>query len=317
MKKKLNQQIKLISIIVPCYNECEVIQETHNRLCKVMNSLNSYKYEIIYIDDGSIDKTWSILEHLYNSEKNIQIIQLSRNFGHQMALTCGVKNANGKAMVIIDADLQDPPEVIPRMIEKWEQGYNVIYGVRKTREGETWFKKFSATIFYKLLKVSSKIEIPSETGDFRLIDNKVKKAFLNMPEKDRFVRGMISWIGYKQTSIQYERHPRFLGSTKYPLRKMLEFALDGIISFSIKPLRLVTFFGFIIAIFSFGLIIYVVIGRFFGSPVPGWSALLSSILFLGGIQLISLGLIGEYIGRIYGEVKNRPNFLISIHKKLK
>lgn len=301
-----------LSVIVPCYNEEAVIRETHNRLSTVLRQLPALGIEILYVDDGSSDGTVTIIEQLQLEDNCVRVICLSRNFGHQTAVTAGLAHASGDCVVIIDADLQDPPEVIAEMVARWRDGYEVVYGVRKNRDGETKFKLWTAKAFYRLMNRMSKIKIPLDVGDFRLIDRKVVSALLAMPERDRFLRGMVSWIGFKQIAVFYRRDPRLAGESKYPFLKMVEFAADGILSFSFAPLRLATWTGFAAIGVALTGVIYAVLLRLFTTDwVRGWSSLFVAVLFMGGVQLISLGIIGEYIGRIYGEVKQRPLYFVS------
>lgn len=303
-----------LSIIIPCFNEEPVIEQTHDQLVDVLAGLGESDHEIIFVDDGSTDGTTEILRRLHRDGKNVRAIRLSRNFGHQMAVTAGLEAAGGEAVVVIDADLQDPPEVIGEMLEKWDEGYDVAYGVRTERTGETPFKLWTAKLFYRLINRLSETEIPPDTGDFRLMDRKVIDVLLSMPERDRFVRGMVSWIGFRQVAVPYSRAPRFAGRTKYPLTKMLRFAVDGILSFSIVPLKLAVWIGFA----SIGLavigIILALLERFFGlydlNIGRGWASLFIAVLFMGGVQLLTLGIIGEYLGRIYTEVKRRPLYIV-------
>jgi polyisoprenyl-phosphate glycosyltransferase len=298
-----------ISVIVPCYNEQEGLQECHRRLTAVLRSLETW-YEIVYVDDGSGDSTLSQLRALHDADPNITVIELARNFGHQTAVTAGLEAAAGQVVGIIDADLQDPPEVLVQMIEMWGQGYDVVYGVRESREGETGFKLWTAKAFYRLINAVSDIAIPIDTGDFRLLDRKAVEAMKSMPERNRLLRGMCSWIGFRQFGLKYKRAPRFAGTTKYPIGKMLKLAIDGILSFSNVPLRLMTGVGIISALMSFAGVIYALIVRLFTYKwVPGWTMLFIGMLLLGGLQLISLGVLGEYVGRIYDEAKRRPLYL--------
>jgi polyisoprenyl-phosphate glycosyltransferase len=306
---------KLLSVVVPCYNEEAVIAETHRRLSTVLSSLGpaqALDYEIVYVNDGSADRTSTLLRDLQQNDAHVRVLGFSRNFGHQIAVTAGIEHARGDAVVLIDADLQDDPEVILRMIEAWHDGYQVAYGQRTHREGETVFKRWSAMLFYRLLNNLSDITIPNDTGDFRLMDRKVVEVLLSMPERDRFVRGMVSWVGFRQTSIPYARSARFAGSTKYPLFKMLRLAWDGIMSFSIAPLRLATWVGFLASGVALCGIVYALFLRMFTSIwVPGWTALFIAVMFLGGVQLICLGVIGEYMGRTYNETKRRPLYVVA------
>ncbi len=300
-----------ISIVIPCYNEEEVITETVHRLTAICASIDHADIELIFVDDGSKDNTREILKACAENDPRIRIIGFSRNFGHQLAITAGIDAATGDAVVLIDADLQDPPEVILRMIAKWRDGYDVVYGTRSERLGESRFKKTSARLFYKILNAMSDIPIPLDTGDFRLMDRAVADTLRAMPERDRFVRGMVSWAGLRQTAILYQRAERFAGSTKYPLRKMLHFALNGIFSFSTKPLQLSTTFCVLCALLAFFGILYTLFMRLFTNIwVEGWTALMLAILFIGGVQLISTGILGEYVGRIYNETKKRPLYIV-------
>ena len=300
----------ILSVVVPCYNEQEVIQTTHARLTEVLPGIEA-DYELLYVNDGSRDRTIGMLREIERNDPRVRVLTFSRNFGHQAAVTAGVQHARGDAVVLIDADLQDPPEVIGEMVAKWNQGYHVVYGVRRSREGETKFKLATARTFYRMLNKLSEVPIPLDTGDFRLMDRCVVDQLNAMPERDRFIRGMVSWIGFRQTMVEYDRAKRFAGESKYPLRKMLKFALDGILSFSIKPLRLAANLGFLVSAFSVLLIFYALYKRLFTSDwVSGWTLMFTMTVFLGGIQLICLGIIGEYVGRIYGETKRRPLYIL-------
>ena len=300
----------LISVVVPCYNEEEVISQTHQRLVNILQKL-TLNFEVIYVDDGSRDRTPELLSQLQMDYQFVRVLLLSRNFGHQFAVTAGIEHSSGDAVVLIDADLQDPPEVIEEMVNKWHQGYDVAYGVRTSRVGETAFKLWSAKVFYRLMNSLSDINIPLDTGDFRLMDRKVVDALLAMPERDRFLRGMVSWVGFSQVAVPYVRAERFAGSSKYPLWKMLRFAMDGILSFSLVPLQLAIWTGLLTSGLAIVGIIYALIIRLFTQRwVPGWTLLFIALLFIGGIQLIFLGVIGEYIGRIYRENKRRPFYFV-------
>ncbi len=301
-----------ISVVVPMYYEEEVANECYNRLYKVLTSIPNYEHEIIFINDGSKDKTLSILEEIAKQDNNVKIISFSRNFGHQCAVTAGLKYTTGDAIVIIDADLQDPPELIPEMLKLWEQGYEVIYGKRKTRDGESKFKLLTAKMFYQTLNALSDVEIPKDTGDFRLIDKKVVDVVNSLPEHNKFLRGLMSWVGFNQTPFEYERKERFAGKTKYPLKKMLKLASDGIISFSTKPLKIVGGIGILSIIASFIILIYSILSYIFkwNNLMPGWTSLMVTITFLAGMILISLWMMSEYIARIYDEVKGRPQYII-------
>ena len=304
--------MKKISVIIPMYYEEEVAEECYKRMTSVLQNIENYDYEIICINDGSRDKTLSILENLAIRDKKLKVLSFSRNFGHQCAVTAGLKYVTGDAIVIIDADLQDPPELIPEMLKLWEAGNDVIYGKRKTRDGESVFKLFTAKMFYKTLNALSDVEIPKDTGDFRLVDRKVVDTINSLPEHNKFLRGLFSWVGYKQIPFQYERKERFAGKTKYPLKKMLKLASDGIISFSTKPLKIVGGLGIISIVISFILLIYALISYIFklNNLSAGWTSLMLGITFFSGVQLLSLWIMSEYIARIYDESKNRPQYII-------
>jgi dolichol-phosphate mannosyltransferase len=264
------------------------------------------------VNDGSTDKTLPILKDIAGKNNRVRILSFSRNFGHQAAVTAGVKHAGGECIAIIDADLQDPPELIPDMVELWKQGYEVVYAKRKKRKGESAFKRFTAKAFYRILSTLTDTDIPTDTGDFRLIDRKVAEAFNSMGEHNRFIRGMVAWLGYKQTPIEYVRDERYAGETKYPLRKMLKLAFDGIMSFSVKPIKMVTNLGALTLLFSLGIIIYVLVSKFTGNAVSeGWASTMIVITMLSGVQLLSIGVVGGYISRIYEESRNRPIYLVS------
>lgn len=305
-------EFPVYSVVIPVYNEAENIIKLYDELLRfwMVYEQSGELFEIVFVDDGSTDKSFSILETLSQKDPRIKIVKLSRNFGHQLAITAGMSYSRGSAIIIMDADLQDSPDVIPRFIEEWKKGYEVVYGIRRTRE-DGFLKKLTAGIYYRLLRKMTPINIPLDTGDFRLISKRVKEELLILPERHRFVRGLISWIGFKQTGVEFDRKARYKGTTKYPFRKMLKFALDGIISFSYIPLQIASYFGFFVSLISFIYIIWILYEKFFlNSPIIGWSSTMIAILFLGGIQLISIGIIGEYIGRIYDEVKGRPLFIV-------
>lgn len=308
--RKNGMQEKLLSIVVPVYNEQEVIDETFRRLSEVFKDY-FMKVEYIFINDGSKDNTYFKLGQIAKNNPEVRIINFARNFGHQIAITAGMDYAKGDAVVIIDADLQDPPEVIKEMVEKWQEGYEVVYGKRLQRDGETLFKKFTAKMFYRFLDSMTDVKLPVDVGDFRLIDRKVCDAMKCLPERSRYVRGLVSWVGFKQTSVEYKREKRFAGETKYPLKKMIKLAGDGIFSFSYKPLKLATFTGMIISAFSFIYLIIVLIQKFVKNDVAsGWASSMAVSLFFNGVMLIVLGIMGEYVGRIYEEVKARPLYIV-------
>lgn len=299
------------SIITPVHNEEAVLSELYRRVSEVMDQTGEL-WELLLVDDGSTDASASLIADLHDADTRVHGIKLSRNYGFQVAVTAGLDHVQGDAVVLIDADLQDPPEVIPEMIDRWHDGYEVVYGVRSERDGETWFKKTTASVFYRLIQNITNVDIPLDTGDFRLMDRRVVDAIKSMPERNRFLRGMVSWVGYRQTGVTYHRHERFAGQTKFTLKKMIRFALDAITSFSYFPLQLASYIGFLFAGLSAFAIMTVIGLRLFGadSPLMGQATTLVVVLFLGGVQLISLGIIGEYLGRIYDEVKARPLYLI-------
>ena len=301
----------LLSVVVPCFNEEEVLPETHRRLVDVLEGIPAHAFELIYVDDGSSDATLDILCGFQQADPRVRVVVLSRNFGQQMALTAGLESTSGEAVVVIDADLQDPPEVINEMLDRWRRGVDVAYGVRTKREGETLFKRNTASIFYRLLNRLTDIDIPLDTGEFRLMDRLVVDKVVAMPERDRLTRGMVAWIGFRQEPVYFDRRPRAAGETKWSLRKMLIFATDGILSFSFVPLRLATWAGFVAAGLALVGIMYAVVLRVFtGAWITGWIAMCIAVLFLGGVQFVLIGILGEYLGRIYGEVKRRPLYLV-------
>jgi dolichol-phosphate mannosyltransferase len=314
MQRNIEQGTKTkeacISIVVPVYNEEAGIQEFYKRIKKVTQNLDCDSTEIIFIDDGSQDSSYRQLIELAQHDSTLKVIKFSRNFGHQIAISAGMENAKGDAVVIIDADLQDPPEVIHQFIAKWKEGFDVVFGVRITREGESRLKLWTAAMFYRILRFIAQIDIPVDTGDFRLMSRRALKHVIALPERDRFVRGLVSWIGFKQCGVSYSREKRNAGETKYPYRKMLRFALDGITSFSNLPLKLASFLGYLTSFLAFLYACGVFIQKAMGYTVQGWATIMVGLLFLGGVQLVCLGIIGEYIGRIFNETKNRPLYII-------
>jgi len=301
-----------ISIVSPVYNEEEVLPELYRRVSAVMEELGE-TWELVLVNDGSRDRSAEVIAELNAKDSRVRGISFSRNFGFQIAATAGLDYARGDAVILTDADLQDPPEVYEQMIAKWREGYDVVYGVRTSREGETWFKLTTAKLFYRLIYSITSIDIPLDTGDFRLMDRRVVDAIGRMRERNRFLRGMVPWVGYKQTGVEYERDARFAGESKFSsVRQMLPFAVDAITSFSYFPLRMATYFGFAAATISGLLIVVVILLRLFGpeAPLLGQATTLTAVLFLGGVQLIFLGILGEYLGRIYDEVKARPLYLV-------
>lgn len=311
IEKELVRKLPLLSMVIPCYNEEEVIGETIKRLRIFCAELVDLDVELIFVDDGSRDRTRGLLKSYAAEDSRIRLIAFARNFGHQIAVTAGIDAACGDAVVLIDADLQDPPEVVHEMIAKWREGYDVVYGTRTERPGESAFKLATARSFYRILNRLSDVPIPLDTGDFRLMSRNVVDTLRAMPERDRFVRGMVSWVGFKQIALPYKRAERFAGESKYPLRKMIRFATDGILSFSTKPLQMSVALGMLAASLALIGIFYALGLRIFTNIwVEGWTALMIAILFLGGVQLICVGILGEYIGRIYNEIKNRPLYVV-------
>jgi glycosyltransferase involved in cell wall biosynthesis len=300
----------VFTIIAPVYNECEILPELLRRVSAVMDGLGE-PWELILVDDGSSDGSTEQIRALAAQDERVKPLIFARNFGHQIAATAGLDYANGDAVIIIDADLQDPPEVIAEMAAKWREGYEVVYAVRHEREGESWFKLFTASLFYRVIFRITDIKIPMDTGDFRLMDRKVVDVMNSMRERHRFLRGMSAWVGFRQIGVQYNRAARFAGSTKYPFKKMLRLALNAITGFSYFPLQLATWVGFVAAGLSLIAIPIVIIERLIGNQeFSGQATTLVVVLFLGGVQLISLGILGEYIGRIYDEVKGRPMYIV-------
>lgn len=299
-----------LSVVVPCFNEEDVIERAHERLTHVL-AATGLSFEIIYVDDGSTDRTALLLRDLQAIDPRTHVIRLSRNFGHQIAVTAGLDYADGDAVIMIDADMQDPPEMIPHMIAKWREGFEVVYGVRTVRPGESMFKRWTARTFYRLINSLSEVPLPLDSGDFRLIDRRAVLALRRMRERHRLLRAMTTWVGFRQAPLPYARERRIAGASKYPLRKMIALALDGIVSFSVVPLRLVTIVGLVMSALSVVGIIYALLSRLFTNDwVPGWTLLFISQLLIGGLQFIFLGIIGEYVGRIYTEAKERPLFLV-------
>ncbi len=301
----------VISIVAPVYNEEAILHELYRRMAETLDAIGE-TWELVLVNDGSYDRSFEIMCELHEQDARVHVVNFSRNFGHQIAITAGADYAQGEAVVVIDADLQDPPSLIGDMVQKWREGYEVIYAVRAQRKGETRFKLWTASLFYHLINRITGVDIPRDAGDFRLMDRKVVDAMRRMREHHRFMRGLSVWVGFKQIGVEYIREERYAGETKYPFSKMLRFALDGITSFSYLPLQLATYLGFFIAGLSVLGILFTVILRLSGSQAfYGQASTLVIVLFLGGIQLISLGIIGEYLGRIYEEVKQRPLYIVS------
>jgi dolichol-phosphate mannosyltransferase len=299
----------LISVVAPVFNEHSTLPELHRRLTDVLGPLGPY--ELVLVDDGSSDGSWDTLLELAARDPHLRLLRLSRNFGHQAALSAGLDAARGEAIVLMDADLQDPPELIPQLVAKWREGFDVVYAIRGEREGEPRLRLASISLFYRLLYRITSTEIPQNVGDFRLLSRRAADAITAMPERARFLRGMTSWIGFKQTGVQYTREARYAGESKYPPRKLLRLALDGITSFSTAPIKLVTALGFALVVFCVGVLVWTLYVRFFTSHHPqGWTSVIAVVLLLGGVQLLSLGVIGQYVARIFDETKQRPLYLV-------
>ena len=303
----------LVSIVSPVYQEEEGIEEFHRRLVAAMEGIDDLAFEVVYVNDGSKDRSLDLLEKIAADDGRVRVVDLSRNFGHQVALSAGVDHAVGDAVVVIDSDLQDPPEVIPEMIQRWRDGFKVVYGVRISRAGETRFKLLTSKIYYGLMDRISEVPLPHQAGDFRLLDRKVVDVLDQMPERNRYVRGMVAWVGFPQCAVEYERDPRFAGSTNYTLARMVRLALDGLTSFSDRPLRLATQLGVIVMALSFAVAGWTIIASLFniGSTSRGWSSLMAVMLLLGGVQLLCIGVLGEYLGRVYRETKGRPLYVVN------
>lgn len=299
-----------LSVVVPCYNEEEGVHELHRRVTAVCQSCIGDSYELVLVNDGSKDTTWKIMGELASADKHVVAINLSRNHGHQLALSAGLQMCRGERVFVLDADLQDPPELLPQMMARMDDGCDVVFGQRIKREGETFFKKASAYAFYRLLDRMVDIDIPADTGDFRLMSRRAVDVLNSMPEHHRFIRGMVSWIGLRQEALPYERAARFAGETKYPLSKMIRFAIDAITGFSVRPLRVASYFGIYFGIATLLLLAYVFIHYFTGQSVEGWTSLAVIVLALGSVQLLVAGVMGEYLGRLYVESKGRPLFII-------
>ncbi|HET8841783.1 MAG TPA: glycosyltransferase family 2 protein [Ktedonobacteraceae bacterium] len=297
------------SIVAPVFNEEETLPHFYQRMVQVMEPLGE-PFELVLVNDGSRDGSYRVMQELHKQDARVRVVDFSRNFGHQIAISAGLDHARGDAVVIIDSDLQDPPEVIPQLIKSWKQGAEVVYAQRSRRVGETRFKLVTAAAFYRLIERITSVHIPRDTGDFRLLDQRVVKALIAMREQHRFMRGLSAWVGFRQEAVQYERHERFAGTTKYPLNKMIRFSMDAITSFSHVPLQLATTFGFFLAGVSLIGIVVAIILRIFTEAIVGQASTLILVLFLGGIQLIFLGIIGEYLGRIYDEVRARPLYIV-------
>lgn len=300
----------LISVILPCFNEESNIDEIHTRLNAVVHSRGE-DYELIFVDDGSTDKSLDKLAALGERNRNVKVIELSRNFGHQAAICAGLDHAIGDAVIMMDADLQHPPELIPLLIEKWKEGYEIVYTVRRDPPGTSLFKRMTAKAFYRLINRLAKIHIPENSADFRLLDAKVVKEFNALKEKTKFLRGLVNWVGFRKCAVNYDASPRFAGKSKYTFWKMIKFAFDGITSFSAFPLHMATMLGIFVSILSFIYAAYAIYIRIFTKEaVAGWTSVLVAVLFLGGVQLLSLGVVGEYLNRVYTETKSRPTYIV-------
>lgn len=298
-----------LSVVIPCYNEEDCLVELHQRVSAACSACTD-DYELVLVNDGSTDKTWQMIEDVSKRDPHILGVSLSRNHGHQLALTAGLTMARGQRILVIDADLQDPPELLQGMMDAMDQGYDVVYGQRRQRAGESVFKKSTASLFYRVLLRLSETPIPLDTGDFRLMSRRALDALLAMPEQHRFVRGMVSWIGFPQTALPYDREERFAGTTKYPLKKMVRFAIDAITGFSIQPLRFASQIGLFLGGLGAFLVVYVVVAWLSGDTVAGWTSLMAVVVILGSVQMFVLGVMGEYLGRLYMQAKQRPLFLI-------
>ena len=299
-----------VSVVIPVFNEESNLPELYRRLKDVVKGMN-LSHEFVFVDDGSWDLSVDVLADLAEHDCCVRYIRLSRNFGHQVAVMAGLDHVIGRRTVIIDGDLQDPPELIPALYSRMDQGYHVVYAKRKRRSGESWMKKSTAKLFYRVLKLITSVDIPLDTGDYRIIDKRVVNVLRQMPEQQKFLRGQISWAGFRQSFVEYDRDGRRQGKTGYTYGKMMRFAKDGITSFSDFPLKLVTYLGFLVALIAFGVMIYAIYSKYIiGTAVPGWTSIIISTLFIGGVQLIGIGIIGEYISRIASNVRNRPLYII-------
>jgi glycosyltransferase involved in cell wall biosynthesis len=304
--------MKTITLLIPCYNEEKSLDILCERLKRTINCLSEYRINILLVNDGSQDNTLKKMQELHAKDLSVSYISLSRNFGKENAMLAGLDYAEGDAVIIMDADLQDPPELIPQMIKEWEKGYDDVYARRRSRTGETWFKKVSAHCYYRILQKFSDIDIPADVGDFRLLDRQAVNALCSLRERQRYTKGLFSWIGYNKKELSFDREPRAVGNSKMNFLKLLGLAVDGITSFSVAPLRLASVLGIVISTVAFVYLLFV-IGKtlLFGDPVAGYPSMISIILFIGGIQLVVLGIIGEYVGRIFYEAKRRPDYLVS------
>jgi len=304
-------QLPQLTVVVPAFNEGEGLRALQQRLLPVLDGLEGLRTAILYVDDGSRDHTWDVMRQLAQEDERVETLRLSRNFGKELALTAGLDHARGDAVVVIDADLQDPPELIPQFVARWREGFDVVYGTRLQRDGETWLKKLTAAGFYRVMDRLSNTRVPRDTGDFRLLSRRALDALGSLRERNRFMKGLFSWVGFRQCSVPYRRDPRLLGTSKFNYWKLWNFALEGITSFSTVPLRLATYLGVLAAAAAF-IFACVIVAKtlLWGDPVAGYPSLMTVMLFLGGVQLMALGMIGEYLGRLYDESKQRPLYLI-------
>ncbi len=303
----------LFSVVVPAYNEAEGLDELHARVSRTMDALGE-PWELVLVNDGSRDATLAAMERLRAADPRVAIVNLSRNFGKEIATTAGLDHARGAAIIILDADLQDPPELIPELVAGWREGYDTVYAQRRRREGETWLKRSTAKLFYRLMGRVARVEIPPDTGDFRLISRRVVNALAELREQHRFMKGLFAWVGFPSKAVPYDRAPRFAGQTKWNYWKLWNLALEGITSFTIVPLKVATYLGLVVGLAAAIYIAEIVIRTMlFGNPVPGYPSLLAVVLFIGSVQLVTLGIMGEYLGRIFNEVKRRPLYLVERH----
>jgi dolichol-phosphate mannosyltransferase len=300
----------IVSVVVPVFNEGDGLPTFFDRTSAALKALPDIDYEIVFVDDGSVDRSAAIIKDFAARDSRVRFVKLSRNFGHQIAISAGIDHARGDCVVTIDADLQDPPEVIQELVAKWRDGFDIVYAVRRTRAGERALKLVTASAFYRLLNRMTNVEIPVDTGDFRLVSRRVADLIRGMREKDRFLRGLVSWLGFRHASVHYDRDRRFAGETKFPYKKMLRFAFDGITSFSTAPLKLATWLGYSASFLAFFYLASVLIQKFLGHTVQGWSSIMVAVLFLGGVQLICVGILGEYLGRVFNEIKPRPLYVV-------
>lgn len=302
---------QLLSVVVPAYNEQEVLPEFHRRLDEVLGGV-PMAVEIVYVNDGSEDDTLSLLRDMHQKDERVAIVDLSRNYGKEIALSAGLRQACGDAVIVIDADLQDPPELIPKLIDQWKQGYDVVFAQRSRREGETWLKKTTASAFYRLMRRVGHVKLPRDTGDYRLLSRRAVNALNSLEEQHRFMKGLFTWIGFRQIAVPYDRDPRYAGKTKWNYWKLWNFAIEGVTSFTIAPLKFATYLGLLTAFGAFVFAIYTIIKTLiFGNPVPGYPSIIVIMLFLGGVQLMAIGVLGEYVGRIFTEAKRRPLYFLN------